>query len=83
MPDVDAARAAQSDLRGAPPRDMPRRAGLYCISGFASRGLTWASVAGELVASLLEGEPLPLESDLADAIDPARFVLRRLRAGTL
>ena len=28
---------------------------------------------------LIEGEPLPLEGRLADAIDPARFLLRGLR----
>ncbi|MNC98955.1 tRNA 5-methylaminomethyl-2-thiouridine biosynthesis bifunctional protein MnmC [compost metagenome] len=63
--------------------DLPRRHGLYCVTGFASRGLTWSSLAGELVASLIEGEPLPLEGDLADAIDPARFVLRQLRRSAL
>jgi hypothetical protein len=31
----------------------------------------------------LEGEPAPLEGDLADAIDPARFLLRRARRGKL
>jgi hypothetical protein len=31
----------------------------------------------------LEGEPAPLEGDLADAIDPARFLLRRVRRSKL
>ena len=82
-PDVDAARARQAALSGAHLVDLPRRPGLYFASGFASRGLIWASAAGELLGSLLEGEPLALEGDLADAIDPARFVLRRLRTRTL
>ena len=30
----------------------------------------------ELLASALEGVPAPLERDLLEAIDPARFVLR-------
>jgi tRNA 5-methylaminomethyl-2-thiouridine biosynthesis bifunctional protein len=83
VPDVDEARSRKADLAGAHLADLPRHAGLYCIAGFASRGLIWSALAGEIVASLLEGEPLPLEGDLADALDPARFVLRRLRAGTL
>jgi tRNA 5-methylaminomethyl-2-thiouridine biosynthesis bifunctional protein len=43
----------------------------------------WAALAGELLASQLEHEPLPLEGDLADALDPGRFVLRRARRGAL
>jgi tRNA 5-methylaminomethyl-2-thiouridine biosynthesis bifunctional protein len=31
----------------------------------------------ELLASQLEGEPLPIESELAATVDPARFLLRR------
>ena len=83
VPDVEAVRAGRDALAGAHLPDLPRHEGLYCITGFASRGLVWSSLAGELMASMLEGEPLPLESDLADALDPARFVLRRLRGGML
>jgi len=49
----------------------------------ASRGLTWAALAGDTLASLIEGEPPPLEADLLDAIDPARFLLQRVRRGRL
>ncbi|MCA3208374.1 bifunctional tRNA (5-methylaminomethyl-2-thiouridine)(34)-methyltransferase MnmD/FAD-dependent 5-carboxymethylaminomethyl-2-thiouridine(34) oxidoreductase MnmC [Cupriavidus sp.] len=68
-------------LRGAHLRDLPRRPGLYAALAYASRGLTWAALGAELIACQLEGEPLPLESDLADAIDPARLLLRALRHG--
>jgi len=34
-------------------------------SAYASRGLIWAALGGELVASQIEGEPLPVEGDLA------------------
>ena len=30
----------------------------------------------DLLLSRLEGEPLPLENDLVDAVDPGRFCLR-------
>jgi tRNA 5-methylaminomethyl-2-thiouridine biosynthesis bifunctional protein len=68
-------------LRGAHLADLPRRAGLYASFALGSRGLTLAPLAGELIAAQLEGEPWPVERDLAAAIDPARFLLRRLRSG--
>jgi tRNA 5-methylaminomethyl-2-thiouridine biosynthesis bifunctional protein len=79
MPDVAAARAQKAALSGAQLANLPRSAGLYCASAYASRGLVWAALAGEMLASLLEGEPSPLEGDLADALDPGRFVLRQAR----
>jgi tRNA 5-methylaminomethyl-2-thiouridine biosynthesis bifunctional protein len=60
-------------------RDVPRHPGLASLLGYASRGLIWAPLAAELLASTLEGEPLPIEANLADALDPARFVLRARR----
>lgn len=68
-------------LRGAHLADLPRRPGLYAAFALGSRGLTLAPLAGELIAAQLEGEPWPVERDLAAAIDPARFLLRRLRSG--
>ncbi len=83
MPEVDAARAQKAALSGAQLADLPRCPGLYCASAYASRGLVWAALAGELLASLIEGEPLPLEGDLADALDPGRFTLKQVRKGML
>ncbi len=42
--------------------------GLWVASGLASRGLTWSSLAGDLIAAALNGEPLPLERDIMDKI---------------
>ena len=47
--------------------------GVYCAIAFGSRGLVWAMLAAELIASMLEGEPLPIEGRLVDALSPARF----------
>lgn len=69
-------------LRGARPLDLPRADGLYGAFAFGSRGLVWASLGAELIASQIEGEPWPIERDLAEALDPARFLLRALRQGT-
>ncbi|MEN2473985.1 bifunctional tRNA (5-methylaminomethyl-2-thiouridine)(34)-methyltransferase MnmD/FAD-dependent 5-carboxymethylaminomethyl-2-thiouridine(34) oxidoreductase MnmC [Burkholderia sp. GS2Y] len=67
-------------LSGAKARDLPRMPGLYGAFGFGSRGLVWAALGAELIASQLEGEPWPLERELAEAVDPARFLIRALRA---
>lgn len=85
LPDAGAARASTAARSGKWAQELPRLEGLYGAFGYASRGLTWAALGGELIASALEGEPLPLEGDLADAVDPARFALRwaRRRGGTL
>lgn len=60
-------------------RQIPRQPGLYGLLGYASRGLTWSPLAAELLASQLHGDPLPLEAELATALDPARFILRARR----
>ena len=46
---------------------------LFALSGFGARGLVWSMLVAEHLASQLEGEPLPLERDLADAIRAGRF----------
>ncbi|MGH9576970.1 MAG: FAD-dependent 5-carboxymethylaminomethyl-2-thiouridine(34) oxidoreductase MnmC, partial [Terriglobales bacterium] len=56
-----------------------RGPGLYAAFAYGSRGLLWAGLGGELIASMLEGEPLPLERKLAAAVDPGRFALRAAR----
>jgi tRNA 5-methylaminomethyl-2-thiouridine biosynthesis bifunctional protein len=58
---------------------VPRHAGLHALLGLASRGLTWAPLAAELLAAQMSGEPLPLERDLCATLDPARFALQRHR----
>jgi tRNA 5-methylaminomethyl-2-thiouridine biosynthesis bifunctional protein len=81
LPDLDAVKAGAPHLSGAHLRDLPRQTGLYVAGGMASRGLSWSALTGETLADLIEGEPPPLESDLLDAIDPARFLLQQLRRG--
>ena len=55
---------------------MPRRAALLLHSGLGSRGLTTATLCAELIAAQVSGAPWPLEADLIDAIDPARWSIR-------
>ncbi|MBA3623295.1 MAG: FAD-dependent oxidoreductase, partial [Methylibium sp.] len=72
----DAARADQ-------PRFVPRlrdaEGGLYVFTGLGSRGIAWAALGAQLLASWVSGAPCPLEADLRHAIDPARLALQ-LRA---
>ena len=62
------------------PRHWPRVPGLFVASGFGSRGLTWAPLAGRLIAAWIADAPYPLPADVVDALDPARFATRRVRA---
>ena len=47
--------------------------GRWIIDGFGARGLVFAPVCAELLASQICGEPLPLENDLVSAVSPERF----------
>lgn len=44
--------------------------GLWMAVGYASRGLSWSALSGDIIASHLCGEPLPLEANLLAAIAP-------------
>jgi tRNA 5-methylaminomethyl-2-thiouridine biosynthesis bifunctional protein len=68
-------------LKSPQPETLPRLPGLYGAFAFGSRGLLWAGLGAELLASMLEGDPLPVERQLADALDPGRFLLRAQRRG--
>ena len=48
--------------------------GLHVATGLGSRGLLWAPLGAELLASQLEEEPLPLPRDLGGALSPRRFL---------
>lgn len=61
------------------PIEDQRGAGLYAAYAYGSRGLLWAGLGAELIASQAADEPLPLEARLADAISPQRFRIRAMR----
>ncbi|TFW09644.1 tRNA U-34 5-methylaminomethyl-2-thiouridine biosynthesis protein, partial [Oxalobacteraceae bacterium OM1] len=73
VPDMQAA------IAGSRLRDVPRLPGLHALLGYGSRGIIWAPLMAELLAAQLEAEPLPLERELKDALDPARFALKAHR----
>jgi tRNA 5-methylaminomethyl-2-thiouridine biosynthesis bifunctional protein len=61
-------------------RDLPPQPGLWCMQGFGARGIVWSTLMADLLLSRLEGEPLPLENDLVDAVNPGRFLVRPARS---
>ena len=76
LPIVGAIPAVSAANRDTPLSDIPRQPALFAVSGFGARGLVWTSLMGELLASRINGDPLPLEIDLVDALDPARYLLK-------
>lgn len=77
-----------SDAEGARRTDrtvhdnhLAREPGLYTFSALGSRGITWAALGGQVLASLITGAPVPVSRGLLDAVDPGRFLLRRQRRG--
>ena len=58
-------------------RERNDSGGLFVITGLGSRGITWSVLAGQLLAHWVAGTPCPLEADLRDALDPARFLARQ------
>lgn len=71
--------SGRASLRATLPDRMPMagavtgQAGLYVATGYASRGVVWAGLLGELLGDLMTGQPLPLEAELVRAISPARY----------
>ncbi|MGD2132817.1 MAG: FAD-dependent 5-carboxymethylaminomethyl-2-thiouridine(34) oxidoreductase MnmC [Maricaulaceae bacterium] len=81
-PAIDA--AAFEDAFGAvgpsaAARPELRLPGLYLFGGLGSRGFTLAPLLAEALAAHLCGEPGAIERGAANSLDPARFLLRRLK----
>ncbi|WP_426136751.1 bifunctional tRNA (5-methylaminomethyl-2-thiouridine)(34)-methyltransferase MnmD/FAD-dependent 5-carboxymethylaminomethyl-2-thiouridine(34) oxidoreductase MnmC [Pseudomonas sp. PWP3-1b2] len=74
--------ALRKDARQTPQVACPWLDGLYINSGHGSRGLITAPLCGELLAALLNDEPLPVPSSVAEACHPNRFAVRALIRGT-
>ncbi|PIR37304.1 MAG: hypothetical protein COV35_09405 [Alphaproteobacteria bacterium CG11_big_fil_rev_8_21_14_0_20_39_49] len=55
--------------------------GLYVSTGFGSRGVTGCPIAGEIIAAMINNEPLPVDKKIIDAVNPARFIIRELKKG--
>lgn len=62
-------------------QDIPVYPNLYCMLALGSRGLTSAPLLGELLASQICGDPLPLPLDVLNALHPGRMWVRKLLKG--
>ncbi len=81
LPSLDATRldgrvAFRTVARDRLPLAGPVDGQTHALLALGSRGLLWAPLGAELLAARLEGEPLPVEGQLADALDPLRFARR-------
>ena len=75
---VDAARlGGRAGIRSVGPDRLPLvgaipgNEGVFGMLGLGSRGLVYAPLCAELLVSGIEGEPLPVERDLATGLTPA------------
>lgn len=73
------ASTTQTGARQDQPRWLARERGLLVLTALGARGITLAPLLGRLVAAQATGTPWPLEQDLADAVDPARWRVRAVR----
>ena len=55
---------AIGELAGSP--------GIWIATGYASRGITWSALAGDVIGGALTGEPAVIEHELMKAVSPQR-----------
>ncbi len=63
------------------PRFIHRAPGLFVLTALGSRGISSAPLAARIIAGMIVGAPLPVDSQLLDAVDAARFMARAARKG--
>jgi tRNA 5-methylaminomethyl-2-thiouridine biosynthesis bifunctional protein len=73
-----AALSANPPRYNADPATLPWLAGLYVNTGHGSKGLINAPLCAEMIACAINGEPAPVDVKLLAALDPNRFMLRKL-----
>jgi len=81
-PDVAALLENFADVRAgadAAGRDIPAPPHLYISTGYGAHGMSGAPLCGEIIAAMISDEPLNVPASLAEALMPARFLLRDLK----
>lgn len=84
VPDAEAYLERFDGLRTGRPPDpdgppAPMLEGLYVIAGLGARGFVTAPLLADALAAEIAGLIAPWEQDVADALHPARFLLRALK----
>lgn len=70
-----------SGSRFAQPRHVPREAGLFALTALGSRGIASAALGARVLAAWVCEAPMPVDTDLLDAVDAARHLSRSLARG--
>ena len=52
--------------------------GLYIATAFGSRGLAWIPLCAEIIACMINDEPLPLQQSLIKSMHPSRYLMKNL-----
>jgi tRNA 5-methylaminomethyl-2-thiouridine biosynthesis bifunctional protein len=85
VPDSDKFQADYHDLQlGRHARHYPAGSylpGLFISTAHGSRGLATCLLSAEVIAALIGNEPAPVEKDVLDYLNPARFMIRKLKRG--
>ncbi len=83
VPDREAFEQDYRDLHhGKPASRYPNARylpGLYLSTAHGSRGLSSCFISAELIAALVCDEPTPVDKTVVDYLNPARFIIRRLK----
>lgn len=56
---------------------------LFMNIGHGSKGLVTTPIAAELISALITGSPNPFDTNQSTTVDPARFIIRRLKQGKI
>jgi len=56
---------------------------LYVNIGYGSKGLVTTPIGAELISSLITGSPCPFSAIQKTVIEPARFIIKRLKQGKI
>lgn len=59
----------------------PALPGLYVLAALGAKGISFSLLGAEIIAAQIEGEPLPVDSEVAAALAPGRFLQRARRRG--
>lgn len=78
-PDLKQIDLSANDLAKNDRLPIPRRPGLYLLTALAGRGALYAALGAEMIAADAFGEAPVVDEALARAVDPARFIKRRLQ----
>lgn len=72
---------ASTGFKGSPIDEVHHYPNLYAFLGLGSRGLSSAPLLGEVLASMMCGNPIPLPVDILEKLHPSRMWVRKLLKG--